>query len=92
MKQLLPKYLLLWMNRAETQRYAGFISFGTTRDIFSFEDIGEIAIPIPDIKIQKSIVDIFSVYQMRNDINEQLKTQIKDLCPILIRGSLEDGG
>ena len=92
MKQLLPKYLLLWMNRAETQRYAGFISFGTTRDIFSFEDIGEIAIPIPDIKIQKSIVDIFSVYQMRNDINEQLKTQIKDLCPILIRGPLEDGG
>lgn len=32
--KLLPKYLLLWLNRSETQRYAGFISFGTTRDIF----------------------------------------------------------
>lgn len=90
--QLLPKYLLLWMNRAETQRYAGFISFGTTRDIFSFEDMGEISIPIPDIKIQENIVDIFSVYQIRYDINEQLKAQIKDICPILIRGSLENGG
>lgn len=88
-KKLLPKYLLLWMNREETQRYAGFISFGTTRDIFSFDDMGEIAIPIPDIKIQQSIVDIFSVYQMRYDINEKLKVHIKNICPILIRGSLE---
>ena len=28
--KLLAKYLLLWLNRSETQRYAGFISFGTT--------------------------------------------------------------
>lgn len=89
-KELSPKYLLLWMNREETQRYAGFISFGTTRDIFSFDDMGEIAIPIPDIKIQQSIVDIFSVYQKRYDINEQLKENIKNICPILIRGSLEE--
>ena len=87
-KKLLPKYLLLWMNREETQRYAGFISFGTTRDIFSFDDMGEIAIPIPDIKIQQSVVDIFSVYQMRYDINEKLKVHIKNICQILIKGSL----
>lgn len=91
-KKLLPKYLLLWLNRSETQRYAGFISFGTTRDIFSFEDLGEISIPIPDIAIQESIVDIFTVYQKRNLINEQLKEQIKAICPILIRGSLANGG
>ena len=78
------------MNRAETQRYAGFISFGTTRDIFTFNDLGEIAIPLPDIKIQQSIVDIFAVYQKRQFINEKLKAQIKDICPILIRGSLEE--
>ena len=89
-KKLLPKYLLLWMNRAETQRYAGFISFGTTRDIFSFEDMGEISIPIPIIETQQAIVNIFTVYQKRVEINEQLKDQIKDICPILIRGSLQE--
>lgn len=91
-KKLLPKYLILWMNRAETQRYAGFISFGTTRDIFSFEDMREISIPIPNIETQQAIVNIFTVYQKRSEINDQLKAQIKDICPILIRGSLEDGG
>lgn len=90
-KKLLPKYLLLWLNRDETQRYAGFIAFGTTRDIFTFEDMKEIAIPLPDIKLQQSIIDIFSCYQIRNEINEKLKTQIKNICPILIKGSIEEG-
>ena len=88
--RLVPKYLLLWMNRAETQRYAGFISFGTTRDIFSFDDLCEIAIPLPSTQIQENIVSIFESYQIRNDINTRLKQQIKDICPILIKGSLEE--
>lgn len=79
--KLLPKYLLLWLNREETQRYAGFISFGTTRDIFTFEDMKEISIPLPDIKIQQSVVNIFSCYQSRYNINEKLKSQIKRYLP-----------
>lgn len=89
-KKLLPKYLLLWMNRTETQRYAGFISFGTTRDIFSFDDLSEISIPLPDIGLQQDIADIYTVYQTRQDINEKLKLQIKNICPILIKGSIEE--
>ena len=89
--KLLPKYLLLWLNRDETQRYAGFISFGTTRDIFTFDDMKELSIPLPDRKIQKCIVDIFSCYQMRHGINEKLKAQIKEICPVLIKGSIEEG-
>lgn len=90
-KKLLPKYLLLWLNRDETQRYTGFISFGTTRDIFTFDDMKEIAIPLPDISIQQSIVDIFTCCQTRSNINEKLKAQIKAICPILIKGSIEEG-
>ena len=89
--KLLPKYLLLWMNRSETQRYAGFISVGTTRDIFSFSDMKQIAIPIPSKKLQQCIIDIFSCYQARCLINDKLKSQIKDICPILIKGSIEEG-
>ena len=42
-------------------------------------------------KRQKSIVDIYNIYLERKKINEQLKTQIKNICPILIKGSLEEG-
>ena len=90
-RKLSPEYFMLWMNRVETQRYAGFISFGTTRDIFSLDDMAEISIPVPDIKIQESIADIYKVYIERKRINEKLKQQIKNICPILIKGAIEEG-
>lgn len=90
-RKLSPEYFMLWMNRVETQRYAGFISFGTTRDIFSLDDMAEISIPIPDIKIQESIADIYKVYVERKRINEKIKQQIKNICPILIKGAIEEG-
>ena len=88
--KLLPEYLMLWFNRSETQRYAGFMSFGTTRDIFSFEDLCNVSIPIPDISIQRSIANIYSVYQKRKAISERLKSITKTLCPVLIKGAIED--
>ena len=88
--KLLPQYLMLWLNRSETQRHAGFVSFGTTRDIFSFSDMCNVSIPIPDISIQKSIANIYNVYITRKQINERLKAQIKNVCPILIKGAIEE--
>ncbi|NLL68276.1 MAG: restriction endonuclease subunit S [Clostridiaceae bacterium] len=87
---LLPEYLMLWLSRDETQRYAGFISWGSTRDVLSFDTLCEIQLPVPDISVQHAIVDIYNAYIMRREINEKLKAQIKDLCPILIKGSLEE--
>ena len=52
----------------------------------------DVEIPIPDIGVQKAIAEIYSVYIERKKINELLKSQIKDICPVLIRGSLEYGG
>ena len=47
-------------------------------------------IPIPDITVQQSIVNIYNAYLTRREINEKMKAQIKDICPILIKGSLEE--
>ena len=81
----------MFFNRKEFDRYARFNSWGSAREIFTWNDLIEVEIPIPDIKIQKSIAEIFAVYNERKSINERLKAQIKDICPILIKGSLEEG-
>ena len=88
---LYPEYLCMFFNRKEFDRYARFNSWGSAREIFTWNDLIEVEIPIPDIKIQKSIAEIFAVYNERKSINERLKAQIKDICPILIKGSLEEG-
>lgn len=41
--------------------------------------------------VQKAIADIFTAYNTRKLINERLKAQIKDLCPILVKGAVEEG-
>ena len=89
-KFLLPEYLMLFLTRREFDRYARFNSWGSARESFNFEDMCNVKIPIPAIEVQKSIADIFKVYNTRKRINEQLKAQIKDICPILIKGSIDE--
>lgn len=89
--KLLPEYLMLWFGRTEFQRSTFFYAIGSVRDTFNFDLMKEAKIPIPDIAVQKAIANIYNVYITRKNINEQLKAQIKDICSILIRGSLEEG-
>ena len=89
--KLYPEYLCMFFNRTEFDRYARFHSWGSARETFTWNDLIEVEIPIPSIEIQKSIASIYSVYIKRKEINERLKAQIKDICPILIKGSLEEG-
>lgn len=91
-ERLLPKYLMLFLTRTEFDRYARFHSWGSARETFDWEEMCEVEIPIPNITVQKAIVDIYDVYITRKRINEKLKEQIKDIYPVLIRGSLQDGG
>ena len=90
-KKLLPNYLNLFFCRKEFDRYARFHSWGSARENFSFEDMQNVRIPVPPLPIQRSIVDIYTVYKQRRYINEKLKAQIKDICPILVGGSIEEG-
>lgn len=89
---LIPQYLFLFFLRSEFNRYSRFHSWGSARETFDWDAMCDVQIPIPDIEIQKSIAEMYIVYNKRKKINEQLKAQIKNICPILIRGSLEDGG
>lgn len=89
--KLYPEYLCMFFNRTEFDRYARFHSWGSARETFTWNDLIDVKIPIPDITIQKSIAEMYTVYNKRKGINEQLKIQIKNICPILIKGSLEEG-
>ncbi|MBD5516410.1 MAG: restriction endonuclease subunit S [Lachnospiraceae bacterium] len=89
-KKVLPDYLMLWFGRTEFQRYTWYYATGSVRDTFDFNLMKEVELPLPPIEIQKDIISILSVYNNRKEINERLKAQIKDICPILIKGSIEE--
>lgn len=87
---LLPEFLFMYFNRDNFDRFARFNSWGSARETYNWEDFIEFEIPVPDINIQQSIVDIYNAYTTRKDINERLKQQIKDICPILIAGAIKE--
>lgn len=87
--KLLSDYLFMFFNRPEFDRYARFNSWGSAREVFTMEDMNDVAIPIPDISVQREIVNIHKCYIERQRIATQLKEQLNRLCPILIKGSLE---
>ena len=84
-----PEYLYAYFKRSEFDRRVRFSSWGSSQELLTWENLCDIKVPVPNIQVQKSIADIMNVYILRKKINEQLKSQIKDICPILIRGSLQ---
>ena len=78
-KELLPEYLYLFLKRTEFDRYARFNSWGSARENFNWDDMCNVKLPIPDIKIQEAIVTIYHTLETRKKINEQLKDSIKPL-------------
>lgn len=88
--KLLSEYLSLWFNRSEYDRFSRFNSWGSARELFTFNTLSETMIPIPEKSVQKSIANIYDIYFERKSVNEKLKAQIKNICPILIKGSIEE--
>jgi len=89
-EKLLPEYLYLFFQRTEFDRYARFNSWGSARETFDWAEMCNVKLPIPGIKIQEAIVTIYHTLETRKRINEQLKASIKPLCPILMRGVVEE--
>lgn len=86
--KLKSDYLAVWLKREEFDRYARYNSWGSARENFTFEEMQEIRIPIPDDSVQQAIIDLYLVYEDRKAVAIQLKEQLSKICPVLIRGSL----
>ena len=83
-------YLFMFFNRPEFDRYARYHSWGSAREVFTYEDMCDVQIPLPSLEVQQNIVNMYKCYTERRRIAAELKEKIKAVCPILIKGSLEN--
>ena len=88
---IVPEFVQMWFSRSEMDRLGWFMSDSSIRSNLDLPRFYEIKIPVPTKEGQESIVNIYSAYTIRRSINERLKAQIKDLCPILVKGAVEEG-
>lgn len=88
---VVPEFIQMWFSRSEMDRLGWFMSDSSIRSNLDLPRFYEIEMPVPTKTEQKAIVDIYSAYTLRRSINDRLKAQIKDLCPILVKGAVEEG-
>ena len=69
---LLTEYLWLWLKRKEFYRYVGFINFGSVREMFTYDDMCNVLLPVPSIEEQRRIVAEYQTVEQRIQNNEQL--------------------
>lgn len=91
-EELDPEYLMLWFSRPEFDRYARYKSHGSVREIFDWNELCMVELPVPDIEKQRKIVKAYKTITDRIDlkqkINDNLEAQTQALFDELF---LRDG-
>jgi len=76
--ELIPEYLMMWFRREEFDRYARYMSHGSTREAFGWEEMCDVELPVPSLKKQKEIVKEYHTIVKRIKLNESLNQKLED--------------
>ena len=90
-QELLPEYLMMWFRRPEFDRYARFKSHGSAREIFSWEEMCEVELPIPSIDLQQKVVSEYEAVTRRIHLNKQIIAKLEETAQVLYRKMFVDG-
>ena len=82
--KLLPDYLYIIVCREEWDRNACFRSWGSSTEVFSWNEFTLMEIPLPDIKVQQELVDTYNGLKALAEQNEALIEPLSKACEAFI--------
>ena len=89
-EQLLPEYLMMWFRRPEFDRYARFHSHGSAREIFDWDELCDVMLPVPSITRQREIVSEYETLTNRIRLNNQMIQHLEATAQALYRKTFVD--
>ena len=75
-EELDPEYLMLWFSRPEFDRYARYKSHGSVREIFDWNELCMVELPVPDIKKQRKIVKAYKTLTDRIALKQKINDNL----------------
>ena len=90
-ENLLPEYLMMWFRRPEFDRYARFHSHGSAREVFDWDELCNLQLPVPSIERQREIVSEYETLSNRIRLNEQMIANLEETAQALYRKMFVDG-
>ena len=79
-EKLDPEYLMLWFSRPEFDRYARYKSHGSVREIFDWDELCMVELPVPEIEKQKNIVKAYKTITGRIALKQQINDNLTEQC------------
>ena len=71
-----PEYLILWFSRPEFDRYARYKSHGSVREIFDWNELCAVVLPVPSIDEQRNIVKAYKTITDRIALKKQINDNL----------------
>ena len=75
-KELDPTYLMLWFSRPEFDRYARFKSQGSVREIFDWNEMCNVELPVPSLEKQLEIVRAYKTIEERISLMKKINDNL----------------
>lgn len=79
-KEISPAYVFMFFNREESDRYGAFISDSSVRANLDWSRFCDIEIPVPDIEIQRQLVDVWEGLNGLKVDNDAQAEPLMGLC------------
>lgn len=90
--ELDPEYLMLWFSRPEFDRYARYMSHGSVREIFDWDELCKVELPVPSIDKQRSIVRAYQTITERIELKRRLNDNLVATVTAIYRRMFIEGG
>lgn len=84
-EELDPEYLMMWFRRPEFDRYARYKSHGSVREIFGWDEMCDVELPIPSIYKQREIVQEYNTIVNRIQLNEQMNQKLEETAQAIYK-------
>mgnify|MGYP000121251521 FL=1 len=89
-EELDPEYLMLWFSRPEFDRYARYKSHGSVREIFDWNELCMVELPVPDIEKQRNIVKAYKTITDRIALKQKINDNLLDSVQAIFRSWFVD--
>lgn len=86
--KLLPEYLMMWFSRPEFDRYARYHSIGSVREVFDWDAMCNVELPVPSIEKQREIVAQYQAVENKIKVNEQICEKLEATAQALYKHTI----
>ena len=91
-ERLDPEYLMLWFSRPEFDRYTRYMSHGSVREIFDWDELCKVELPVPSIEKQRSIVKAYNTITDRIELKRKINDNLVATVTAIYRRMFIEGG